>query len=845
MGCGGWGIDRDDLQKDMGVKNENQDSSPNAAAGSPFESGDGLQAEDACRYAIEPEVIFLHRQEAGESFVVAKHMARPTYFRLGKEEYQVARLLNGNRSARDVVVASRNQGLEWSMVDVAEFIGSLVANGLAHIPEVRTDDLMTSLAMSVSVLDEAAPGKVVPDRADSQSAGFDNPLESAPNEPGRVEFLRGRHAGATSDVSDAASAAKASSVAAESRKHSANKTLPENMSTLPPISESSSNAENGQSNPDRWYRPVIATLSLLVCQRLSLGDGDGIAKAANERFGSLFSRTGCWNWSLLVGSGLLIVLMNHQEFTSELSAFFDPTLWVMLLAMWVVAKLCHELGHAIAARHHGIRVGKFGLLFFFLAPLPFVDVTDAWKLESKWKRIQIGLGGVYLELALAAIAAWVWWLSPSELVSHLAAQFFLIAGPGTLLVNANPLLRLDGYYVLSDLTGIPNLRMHGRKQLGSLLNQYLMGTEAEPSLLKGWRRPFATVHAFASVAFQVVWMSGLIVAISHWMRGVGMIIAIAAISLWVILPLLVWIRKMWNYESTDRWQWNTQRMRLLTFVSFVPFVVHFMATDASPLMRRVPVVVRNHAPQIARATADAVVTNIYVQPGQRVLPGMLLLELENPELVMQRSDLADELAIAEVKAVQWRGRGELSRAAAELENAESLRRQIMELDEQIDGLNVLAERAGYVLNPDLAELKGCFVDRGDELCQVMDPSTKELLASVGESDLLAYRNAAIIGMPVAVRLKGGTSFTVTPTSLQPRARRRLPHPTLAATSGGPLPVELAADDQSDVQALQPQLQGVIQMDQRNSTLSRAGQIGMMTISDNRSMFERLVARLTR
>ena len=842
----------------MGVKNENHDSPPNAAVGSPSGSGDGLQAEDACRYAIEPEVIFLHRQEAGESFVVAKHTAKATYYRLGKEEYQVARLLNGNRSARDVVVASRNQGLEWSMIDVAEFIGSLVANGLAHLPEGRSDDLMTSLAMSVSVLNEAVPAKIVPRRADSESDVFDNssyPLKSAPNEPGRLEFLRGRREESTVNKqdSDTAAATKTSGVSAESQDLPATKTpleklpetLPENKMGVPPVSEASSKAAYLSGNADPWYRSVIATLSWMVCQRISLGDGDSIAKPASKRFGRLFSRTGCWNWSLLVGSGLLIVLMNHHEFTSELMAVFDPTLWVMLLAMWVVAKLCHELGHAIAARHHGIRVGKFGLLFFFLAPLPFVDVTDAWKLESKWKRIQIGLGGVYVELALAAVAAWVWWLSPNELVGHLAAQFFLVAGPGTLLVNANPLLRLDGYYVLSDLTGIPNLRMHGRKQLASRLNQYLMGTEAEPSLLKGWRRPFATVHALASVVFQLFWMSGLIVAISHWMRGVGMVIAMAAISLWVILPVLIWIRKMWNYESTDRWQWNTQRMRLLTFASIVPLIVHFMATDVSPLMRRVPVVVRNHDPQIARATADALVANIYVQPGQRVLPGMLLLELENPELVMQRSDLADELAIAEVRAVQWRGRGELSQAAAEFENAESLRRQIKELDEQIAGLNIVAERAGYVLNPDLAELKGCFVDRGDELCQVTDPGQKELLTSVGESDLLAYQKAAIIGVPVAVRLKGGTRFSVTPTSLQPRARLRLPHPTLAATSGGPLPVELAANDQSDVQALQPQLQGVIQMDQRNSSLSRAGQIGMMTISDNRSMFERLLARLNR
>lgn len=844
------------------MKKQDQGRSDYTAVDPSPAGGHAPLPEETLRYAIEPEVIFLHRQEAGESFVVAKHMAKATYYRLGAEEYQVARLLNGNRSAREVAVACRNQGLTWSMIDVAEFIASLVANGLARIQESNHDDLMTSLAMSVTALNDAITDKVVPRRAGGDSAVFEdssNALPSAPNEPGRVEMLWG----GKQVVASTAGAGPAEAVdmpadgtASGNVLHAGGAPLEleeevqGGASDSPPVSGMSGSAAVAETaavakTADHWSRPIMSALSFLVCQKISLGDGDCIARLANQRFGRLFSRSGCWNWLLLVGSGALIVIMNHHEFTNELTAFFDPGLWVMLLGMWVVAKLCHELGHAIAARHHGVRVGKFGLLLFFLAPLPFVDVTDAWKLESKWKRIQIGLGGVYIELALAAIAAWVWWLAPGELVRHLAAQFFLIAGPGTLLVNANPLLRLDGYYVLSDLTGIPNLRMHGRKQLGSLCNQYVMGTDAEASLLKGWRRSFATLHAMASVAFQVVWMSGLIIAISHWMRGLGMVIAIAAVSLWCIFPLMLWVRKMWNYELTGRWQWNTQRMRLLTIATAIPFVFHFMVTDASPLMRRVPVVVRNHDPQIVRATSDAMVANIYVHPGQRVLPGMLLMELENPELVMQRNDLADELAIAEVRAVQWRGQGELSRAAAELENAQSLRRQIKELDELIEGLTIQAERAGFILNPDLEELEGCFVDRGDELCQVMDPQQKELLASVGESDLLAYRKAAILRAPVAVRLKGGTSFSVTPTALQPRARLRLPHPTLAATSGGPLPVEVASGNQADVQALQPQLQGVIQLDQRSSSLSRDGQIGMLTISDNRSLFERVISRLNR
>jgi hypothetical protein len=187
----------------------------------------------------------------------------------------------------------------------------------------------------------------------------------------------------------------------------------------------------------------------------------------------------------------------------------------------------------------------------------------------------------------------------------------------------------------------------------------------------------------------------------------------------------------------------------------------------------------------------------------------------------------------------------LSRSAAESENAESLRRSLAELNEQIAGLTIVAQREGYVLNPELDELIGRFVRCGDELLQVMNPQEKELLASVGESDLQAYQAAAMNGAAVTVRLRGGTRFTAIPAALQPRARRQVLHPTLAATAGGPLPVEVSKDDPSVLQSVQPQLQGLIRMDQTSSNLARAGQVGMLTISDNRSLLDRLVARLKR
>lgn len=540
----------------------------------------------------------------------------------------------------------------------------------------------------------------------------------------------------------------------------------------------------------------------------------------------------------------MIVSAHHREFADELRRMFDPGLWLLLLGMWAVCKVIHEMGHAVAARYHDVQVGKMGIMFFFLAPLAYVDVTDAWKLKSRWSRVQIALGGIYLELGVAAMAAWAWWLLPDGYAKHLAAQFFMIAGPATLLVNANPLLRLDGYYIVSDLTEIPNLRMHGRRQLVGRLERLLLKTSPPRALLSGWRRRFATFHAACSVLFQVVWMSGLIIGVSIWARGLGIVLALAAALLWGVLPLSRWVINVWTSEPAGRWYLNDKRKRLFCLAALLLMIGQQMCLSQSPLARRVPVVVRFHDEQIARATADAFVQAVYVNRGQRVKAGMLLLELADPELLLKRDTKADELKIAELKAIQFRRQGELSKSAAETENAESLRRQLAELDQQIKGLDVVAERDGLVVSPQIGNLKGRFVKQGDELLRISDPQEKELLAAVAEDDVQAYQSAAQQSVSAQVRLRGGMSFTATPASLRPRARRSLPHAALSASVGGPLAVEPSPNQDEKVRVVEPQMQSLTQLDPVTSVEVRAGQVGTMTISDNRALVTRLLDALT-
>ncbi|MEM8669706.1 MAG: site-2 protease family protein [Planctomycetota bacterium] len=606
-------------------------------------------------------------------------------------------------------------------------------------------------------------------------------------------------------------------------------------------------SESLESEPSPKGRPLLGflkALSFMISQRIPLFRGDPVAAYLSRKLGGIFSVSGTIWGVLLIASGLLIVTAKASEFSTEIRRMFDPSIWIVLIVMWVVAKAVHELGHAVAARYHGVRVGKMGIMFFLFAPLAYVDVTGAWKLRNRFSRVQIALAGIYIELMIAAMCAWAWLLLPDGWMRHLAAQLFVVAGPATLLVNANPLLRLDGYYVLSDLTEIPNLRMHGRRQLVGLIERVLFAIKPQRPLLMGWRRKFATFHAACSVIFQIVWMAGLVVGISMWARGLGIFITFAAVLLWALIPLLRWIQKIWTIDGDDRWVFNSRRKRLVTFaVILMIWGVPFFA-GASPFARRVPVVVQFREEQIARACADAFVHTVFVKSGQRVEKGTLLLELRDPELSLQRDEKEAERKIAELKAIQFRRQGDVSRSAAESENAASLSRQIAELDEQLAGLQVIAERHGIVYGSELDSLLGRFCHRGDELLRVSDPQEKELLTSVSESDLQAYQAAAQSGQPASIRLRGGTVFETVPASLRPRARRSLPHPALAATAGGPLAVEQGdPSDQESLRVIEPQLQSRTPLDPVTSAELNSGQLGMMTIKDNRSLFTRLITSL--
>ena len=140
-------------------------------------------------------------------------------------------------------------------------------------------------------------------------------------------------------------------------------------------------------------------------------------------------------------------------------------------------KIIHEFGHGLTAKHFGGEVHEMGILFLVLTPALYCDVTDSWLLPNKWKRIWISAAGIYVECFLASIATFVWWYSTPGLLNSLAMATMFICSVNTIMFNANPLLRYDGYYVMADWLEIPNLRIKSTQFFAYLIQEKVLGLE--------------------------------------------------------------------------------------------------------------------------------------------------------------------------------------------------------------------------------------------------------------------------------------------------------------------------------------------------------------------------------
>jgi putative peptide zinc metalloprotease protein len=309
----------------------------------------------------------------------------------------------------------------------------------------------------------------------------------------------------------------------------------------------------------------------------------------------------------------------------------------------------------LACKHYGGEVRELGFMLLVFSPCLYCDVSDAWQFPSKWRRIAVSSAGMAVEMVLAALATIVWWHAQDGIIKLIALNVMFIATVGTLLVNGNPLLRYDGYYILSDLVEIPNLWQRSRDVLRRLAGGWLRterdeaDAAADDPLVPARQRAWLAAYAVASkiyVAFvcvAIVW--GLVVMLyPHQLQNVAYAIGMVVMGSALVGPAIGLSRFV--RHPARRGELRTGRLALAAAVGLVVSVV-VLAWPVNYYVRAPLVLLPADAARV-NATIEGLVTAA-LPAGQSVAAGETIVSLENADVRLGLVRLEGEQRLARLR----------------------------------------------------------------------------------------------------------------------------------------------------------------------------------------------------
>lgn len=506
----------------------------------------------------------------------------------------------------------------------------------------------------------------------------------------------------------------------------------------------------------------------------------------------LLTRVGLLLWLVWIGVATWRFAPHVPQFLRDADSVLAPANWGWLVALFLVTKAIHELGHGLMCRRFGGPVPRMGVMMLVLFPAPFVDATSAWNFPDKWQRLLVSAAGMMFELAIAAGAALVWLgarqQDPGSLTQQLAYNTVFLASVTTLLFNANPLLRFDGYYLLSDLLEIPNLYERSRQQIYGLVQRFAFGLGERPAVASTTReRALLVIYGISASIYRVLVLFGIVLFIIGKLYVIGLLLGLWSLVAWALLPALKLAR--WLAASPEVAEHRGRAVGVTG--AAVAVVAALVGLIPMPEHRRAQGVIESAASSELVAEVDGRVVEVLVGADQRVTRGTALLVMENQEMRSRQQMVSAGLRELDVAISAASEHSPAARQVARRRHA-SLTRRLAELDRQIEALTIRSPQDGAVVGVRLARLHGRHLHRGQVLGTVVSLADLRVTALVGQSEQGALFDGRSV-RSVHVRTAGMPHVVHAATILRTfdAARHELPHPGLGHAGGGPIAIDPA------------------------------------------------------
>ncbi len=532
----------------------------------------------------------------------------------------------------------------------------------------------------------------------------------------------------------------------------------------------------------RWQQRILGFLSIKVG-----GFHPVVVLNLLRPFGWL-----CFNSiSLLLYGGVVLAtaafaILSIDTLWSQIPSMAElttPGMVVSVLIGFYVAKILHELGHAIACQYTRHECSEMGLLLLVFLPCLYCDVSDMWSEPQRWKRVLVTMAGVWVELGIAVICFWIWYTTVPGPLHTFTYSLMLITSVNTLLINGNPLMRYDGYYALSDLVRIPNLGSISRQQLRDRLNRFFWAHESfvRQSRLSG----ALVIYEICAMVYRVLILAAI--SIGAWkffdyqqLRSigngvVGMVLFTAAVPLLLAVVHRVRTMRPWDGRLSNLRWFNTLMFGGLMFaIGYLAWGAEFSHRVWGTVQIQLADPHNMFAPANGKFFAQA-------KDGQLVEAGDLIGSIENPELALEQLTLAGQLAETQLNLNLIRLTSDAVSLAGKTEfwkqRESTLTKQLEENRTKQTELEVRATRAGRIVafnydanSPEAQSLgqkvgslldaknKNCQVNRGDPICYVGTPTRLRGLLSVDQKDieLIAIGQLVKIALPFEADTHEGT-----------------------------------------------------------------------------------------
>ncbi|MCA9211649.1 MAG: hypothetical protein KDB27_01170 [Planctomycetales bacterium] len=480
----------------------------------------------------------------------------------------------------------------------------------------------------------------------------------------------------------------------------------------------------------------------------------------------------------VIACGLVFSQLPRLQNQIEFHHVFAAQNIVLMVIVLIVVKLLHEFGHAITCKHFGGEVHELGSIFVAGVPLLYCNVSDSWMFPKRSQRVAVSAAGIVVELVCASLAAIAWSFSSPGTFNAICLNVMLVGSINSVLTNGNPLLRFDGYFILSDVIGVPNLWSRSRSIVYDWLCRSAFGVSPyNRRALSESGRLWIAAYAIASMIYRVAILFVLFVIAEYLFSYYDVpvlfpVVVVLSMCGLLIGPLFAFYR-LWSNTMFRR---QVNRFRLSFSSIAIAAVMCVIAFVPLPMRVRTLATIEARSAESIYVTAPGVLIET-VAAGDKVTLGDPIARLQNTSMEFERHQLQSEFdvqrahvrALTAIESSDEHARASLPAAREELTRLQSL---LASLKVDLDRLVLRSPANGVVLPkyseeliwdsednlrlekwtdiPLAKENVGCYLETGTECCRVGDPNSIEALITLDERQLRFVSE----GQAVTIRVPG-------------------------------------------------------------------------------------------